>query len=322
MRPRANGQRGLSLVELMIALTLGMLISMGAGALLAAANRSYATQAEAAELADGGRYALAALERAVRQSAFVNPDDSEAAAPSADTDSAAIGGLDGRSLGKLTADISEPLPDVANGSDVLALRFDGAGSTPDGDGSVLNCAGFGVGVGQGDARGWSIFYVGRGADGETELRCKYRGRQSWAADAIVRGVDTFQVLYGLDTDTPPDGVANQYVNASVLNALDAALALEGDTPAARQRDLNRRTHWKRVASVKLAILLHATNDTRHDEAARVFDLFGAQYSASSGGADHGVQFNELAMPPAQRGRTRQVFSGTIALRNRQNEVMP
>ena len=49
-------------------------------------------------------------------------------------------------------------------------------------------------------RGWSIFYVAANGDGEAELRCKYRGASGWGADAIVRGVDSFQVLYGVDTD--------------------------------------------------------------------------------------------------------------------------
>ncbi|WP_257572310.1 PilW family protein, partial [Janthinobacterium sp. UMAB-60] len=249
--------RGVSLVELLVALSLGALLMLAASSVLLAASGSYGDQSASARLDDNGRYALDTIVRAVRQTAYVNWDRSAAPVAHAAHDSANIAGLDAHSLGKNSEGISGALPGALHGSDVLALRYYGAGKEEGGDGSVLNCAGFGVGAAQTEAqRGWSIFYVAQGADGEGELRCKYRGVNGWGADAVIRGVDGFQVLYGLDTDTPPDGVANRYVNASALDAYDAALVLVGADAAARQRDLHSRTHWKRVAGVRVALLLH------------------------------------------------------------------
>jgi type IV pilus assembly protein PilW len=253
-----NPQRGAGLAELMVALAVGMLAMLLAAGLLVTASAAYSAQIESSAVDDGGRYAIEIMTRAARQAAFVNWERDEAGFDLAGAP-ASIGGLDQRAVSRAGDGIANPLADAVNGSDVLALRFAGSGPAPDGDGSVISCAGFGVSA---HDEGWSIFYVARNADGEAELRCKYRGKTSWSADAVIGGVDTFQVLYGLDTDQPADGVANQYVSASVLNALDAALVLAGADQDGRERERRRRTHWKRVASIRVALLVHGARRRR------------------------------------------------------------
>ncbi|MET3133821.1 type IV pilus assembly protein PilW [Oxalobacteraceae bacterium GrIS 1.11] len=312
---RFGRARGVTLAELMVSMTLGLLVALVGSALLLSASGSYLNQGEAARLGDGGRFALESIGRALRQSAFVNWDGAEALVGERPEDSANIGGLDARSVSRDSDGIATPLGDAVNGSDVLAVRYFGAGPGPNGDGSMSNCAGFGVGKAATEAeRGWSIFYVGRDASGEAELRCKYRSAAGWGADAIVRGVDTFQVLYGLDTDF--DGVANQYVNASTINAMDAGLVLSGTDAAARERERNRKTYWKRVVSVKLALLLHGERGSSPDSLPAQFDLFGKPYTDAYGGSDPGVLIDERSLPAAMRGRVRHAVVTTIALRNR------
>jgi len=317
--------QGMTLVELLLALALGAMLILGATGMLLAVSASHAAQASHARIDDSGRYAMDAIARALRQSAYVNyvnyVSGDAGAVPllPAAHDSASLAGLDAHSLSRNSEGISNPLPDAMQGSDVLAVRFQGAGPADGGDGSVLNCAGFGVGAPASEGeRGWSIFYVAIASDGEAELRCKYRGASSWGADALIRGVDSFQVLYGLDTDTPPDGVANQYVNATALAARDAALGLAGESEPERQRDLQRRTHWKRVTSVRLALLLHGEND-QGGKAGQTgppqFDLFGAPYSETDGAADVGTRITVASLPPAQQGRVRKLVQTTVTLRN-------
>ncbi|MBH1984447.1 MAG: PilW family protein [Burkholderiales bacterium] len=319
MHARLRQHRGMSLLELLVALSLGALLMLAASSVLLAASGSYGDQSASARLDDNGRYALDTIARAVRQTAYVNWDSSAAPVAHAAHDSANIAGLDAHSLGKNSEGISGALPGALHGSDVLALRYYGAGKEEGGDGSVLNCAGFGVGSAQTQAqRGWSIFYVAQGADGEGELRCKYRGANGWGADAIIRGVDGFQVLYGLDTDTPPDGVANRYLNASALDAYDAALVLVGADAAARQRDLHSRTHWKRVAGVRVALLLHGEAgqaDKMAELGPAQFDLFGKAYAEAHGAGDMGVRIARTALPIATRSRLRQLVQTSIMLRN-------
>jgi type IV pilus assembly protein PilW len=296
-------QAGLTLVEMMVAIAIGLGVVLAAGQLLNLANDAYAAQLESAALEDAGRYALELVGRAVRQAALADPTRMDLSSP-VDVLPARLSGLDARSLGEATADIASPLAAAANGSDVLAVRFPGAGAGPDGDGSVLDCAGFTVADGE---EGWSIFYVARNGEGEDELRCKYRGAGSWSADAVVAGVDSFQVLYGLDTDTPRDGVANRYVNAEAIRGLDAALA--GLPPQER----NRQTWWKRVVSVRVGLLLHGARPTRHDRATSEFQLFGAAHAASAAGDDAGTVVRENALPEALRRRERRLFSMTVAV---------
>jgi type IV pilus assembly protein PilW len=300
MRPRRVLERGLSLVELLAALAAGLGVLLAASVLLVGANNAHGAHADAVDVDDSGRFALALLGRAVRQGAFVDwerlgaaPMDPAAAAPMA--------GLDDRTLPGKSVAIAGALANAVHGSDVLAVRYPGAGAAPDGDGSVLNCAGFAVHEGE---EGWSIFYVARNAGGEAELRCKYRGASSWSSDALVKGVDSFQVLYGIDTDTPRDGVPNRYVNASAVAALDAGLGLAGAA------DLNRHTWWKRVASVRVALLLHGERPSPAAVQPAAYALFGTGYGA---GPDPGTWLSAAELDGGARAPSRRLFSAVFAV---------
>ncbi len=295
--------RGMTIPELLIALTIGALVTLAAGSLLGIANASYAAQLDAAAVDDGGRYALDLVARAVRQAGL---RDWEAIDPAAGIDPfqpPRVRGLDARSIAKTGYGIDDPLPDAVNGSDVLALRYHGAGPAPDGDGSAVNCAGFPVHALE---DGWSIFYVAKNTQGEAELRCKYRGTSAWGADAVVAGVDTFQVLYAVDTDTPADGVANVYLNADGVTALDAAYP---PGPA-----LQEHTHWKRVLAVRVALVLHGARPSHLARETQVYDLFGPPYSVARGSVDAGTRLPEDALAPDLRLRERRQFAATVRLR--------
>lgn len=300
---------------MLVSMAIGVLVTLVASALLVNASGNYVHHTESARLNDSGRYALAIIAQAVRQAAFVNWDDAAAPPAARPEASANIGGLDAASVSRGSDGIEDPLPGSVNGSDVLALRFSGSGAG-DADGSVLNCAGFGIAAARTEQqRGWSIFYVAAGSDGEAELRCKYKGERSWGSDAIVRGVDSFQVLYGLDTDTPADGIPNRYLNARAIAALDAGLLLDGATAAAKAQDLNRKTWWKRVAIVKVALLLHGDPHSRMAGQPARYDLHGSAYADAMGDGDAGVRIEERLLSTEQRQRVRRVFETSISLRN-------
>jgi type IV pilus assembly protein PilW len=220
------------------------------------------------------------------------------ASAAADAAPARLAGLDARTLSRTAPGIEDPLPAAINGSDVLAVRFPGAA------GGAVDCAGFPAAAGE---EGWSIFYVARNGEGEAELRCKYRGDAHWSADALVTGVDGFQVLYGVDTDDPPDGVANRYLNASAVDALDAALAGLGEA------EFNRRTHWKRVVGVRVGLLLHGSRPTRAAPGSMRYDLLGAAYADAAGEDDPGSSLDEARMTSDLRRRERRLFTFTVAL---------
>ncbi len=303
-------QFGMTITELLVAVAIGTLVTLTAVTVMVSANASYVAHTEAANLDDAGRFALATIERAARQTGFADWERAQEGGGLDAEGPPPIMGLDAASLSSDKAGIGDPRPAAVNGSDVLALRFAGSGVGA-GDGSAITCAGFTVGAGQ---EGWSIFYVGASARGEPELRCKYRGSNGWSAEAVVGGVDAFQVLYGLDTDAVADGQANRYATASEIKGLDGALALDGETEAARSRDYLRKTHWKRVASLKVALVLHGRQRSKSVAAAQVMHLFGAAYSDAAAG-DTGVRIDPTQMTRALRERERRTFASTILLRN-------
>lgn len=304
-------QRGLTIMELLVALSIGAFIVTLAVSLMLSSNAGFVAQAEAASVDDAGRFALAAIERAAHQTAFVDWERDDAGAANDPAGPPHIRGLDAASLSGAGAALDQPRPAAVNGSDILALRFAGSGAGK-GDGSTTTCAGFSVGAGQ---HGWSIFYVGTNAAGDPELRCKYKGANNWTAEAVIRGVDSFQVLYGVDTDATPDGMANRYLSATDINVMDAALKLEGETERERARDQMRQSWWKRVASLKVGLVLHGASHSRDMSARSVFELFGAAYTSAAGRADPGTRLVRGDLHESVRHRERRAFSGTIMLRN-------
>lgn len=308
---------GFTIVELMVSMTVGLLIALAATALLLSSKNAYTAQDEYAEIQETGRYAIESLTRAIHQAGYENRDEEDAPIVNASSISPNISGLDARSLKSALPALDSPVSPAVNGSDVLAVRFFGVGSGLNGDGTILNCAGFGIAAASAksaeDGRGWSIFYVANDSTGEPELRCKYKGKNSWSSEAIARGVESFQVLYGIDIDN--DGLPNQFIRATDVIALDDALVLKATTKAARILERNERSYWRKVVAIRIGILLRGRQTSRADELTRTHDLLGQSYSDAYAVADAGVRINEGALPIKTRNRMRKVFATTIRLRN-------
>jgi len=312
-------QGGFGLVEAMAAVVIGLLLALAGSALLLGANASYLNTGANTRIDDGGRFALALIGAAVRQAGHDPQAGLAAVAASAPATAPAtvpalpgIAGLDAASLKATSPGMQGALAASVNGSDVLSTHFRG-----NSDGATINCAGFDE-IGE---HGWSIFYVAEGGDGEAELRCKYKGEKNWASDAVVRGVDSFQVLYGLDTDTPADGVADQYVTANVVNALDTedeaakpgwpglgkaeATAATAAAGAADATGGGGESHWRRVVAVRVALLLHGEFGSRPPgDPLRRYELLDGEF------------IDEATLPPPLQRRARRVFIATFAVRNR------
>lgn len=296
--PFRRRQSGMSLIELMIAMALGMGVALASLALLQAAAASYVAVNDNALVQDTGRYALDILAHAIRQANYI-PYDSPAfmASPAFDLTqlSPGVEGIDNSRLSSHTAGLLAPRANTDNhGSDVLALRYFGSGD--EADGSILNCAGFAVAAPVSPAmvataasaeaeRHWSIFYVAADSTGEPELRCKYRTKNDgWHSTAIARGVEAFQVLYGIG-DTA-GGPVTQYRNAARMSA----------------------SAWRQVVAVRIAVLVRGTQRSSDGAADQVYHLFGPGYRDS---LDPGVTISASRLPD----RIRKQFQITVQLRN-------
>ena len=300
-RAVAMGQVGIGVLELLVAISLGIVLTMAAAALFISCRTTFVIHDDSIRLHDNARVAIDVIGHALAQASF---DDS--ADPVLDS-ALAIQGVDNRSLKSTSAAMQNPVTRAINGSDVLALHFAGAGDGSNGNGTVTNCAGFSVGrFTQSDSavdRGWSIFYVAKDHTGEPELYCKYRGQHAWATAAIARGVESFQVLYGVAENQ--NSLPTRFMNASQIDQLDSALSLTGSTLEERTAEKNRQSNWKKITQVKIALLMRGAAPIRVDLPVRSWALFGDEYRA--GAADPGVEFYEDAVPLGVRNRLRKLF---------------
>lgn len=288
-------QQGLTLIELMIAMALGMGVVLAAVALMQAARSTYLSVADSAQVQENGRYALDLIARTVRQANYVPQDNPAFLRDDLSGLEPGVFGIDNARVSEHSTGLSSPSANRdAHGSDLLAIRFFGSGPRNQPDNDMLNCAGFAVPGPNGatslsdleEVRGQSIFYVAPDSTGEPELRCKYFTRDGgWSAAAIVRGVESFQVLYGVRST----GSELDYVNATRIG-----------------------TRWRDVAAVRIALLARGERNSRDGGAAVVHRLFGAGYQD---GGDAGAMIDETRLAPAVRQRIRKVFQTTIWLRN-------
>jgi type IV pilus assembly protein PilW len=286
-------QGGLAVVEVLVAMALSLLIVLAAASLLHASNGDFLHNGANTRIDDSGRFALAIIGQALRQAGYPGePGEAGAAGLIGPLSPLPVEGRDAAGVAGNANGLGVALPAV-NGSDALAIRYAPgavAAASPAGS-AMLNCAGFPASAGE---WAWSIFYVAEASDGVAELRCKYKGPHGWGDDAVIRGVDAFQVLYGVDTDTPRDNIPNVYLSASAIDAIDAGL------PAAEQA---MRATWRRVTSVRVALLLHGERGSRIGGQLGSYELLP------------GERLDEARLPPAMQRRARRLFTATVALRN-------
>lgn len=292
-------QAGLTLIELMIAITLGIAIVGVAISLLLSAKSTYTLEDDNARLLDTGRFVIENVTRAVRQSAFQNLQNGDALPlVGQDTTTSSILDYDSRAGG--------PIPGRLPNTDVLGLRFFGSSTMVGGvlmaDKTVFDCAGNPIPAVQSAAsietdRGSSVYFVKDVPGGEPELHCGFYQNNKFTSLPIAAGVEAFRVLYGIDTDG--DAVPNRFVDAKTLNALDAGRN-------------TTNTLWKKIVSVKVSLLLRGGRMVRADAATNTYRLFGSDFPASS--ADGSI-VDEGALPAATRYRSRKVFATAIQLRN-------
>jgi type IV pilus assembly protein PilW len=312
--PSPRRQGGLTLVELMVALVIGLVVAAAAVAALLVARNGFTTVDATAQLRENARFAADLIQRMAVQAGFEDvAQRGFSVVPPADKPPA-IQGFDNSILNAANPDASTNgsrssgcggFSDTScvNGSDVLMIRFWGTSPGADptvADGSMINCAG--VGEPEGTDRATSIFHVVRSASGEPTLACTYRDAGVWTTMPLVPGVESLQVLYGVDNVVPgvapsgaTDSVPDRYLRASQL-------VVAGDAAATL-------ANWRRVRSLRIGLLFREPTGTAQDRAATAvtYNVLGDGFSVS------GDTLSQLAVPAD--GRLRQAMVFNIHLRN-------
>jgi type IV pilus assembly protein PilW len=244
---------------------------------------------------DTARYALDNLSRSIKHAGYHDLDEHHAPRMHINDLPPTIMGLDAQSLKATQKGIDAPIPSTRHQSDVLALRLFGSG-IPEADDAVVNCAGFSVPAPTSsktaeNERNWSIYYVADDVDGEPTLYCKYLGNNSFSASAIARGVESFQVLYGIHTAP----TTMQFLSATDITALDASI---------KKEELPQKTHWKKISAIKVAMLVRGERNSAIEETAVPSDLFN--------------ETNQDVSDTDDKKRQRKILRATVQLRNPPN----
>ena len=243
--------RGFSIVELMVALLLGSLVSLAAVQLFMLNRQTESLQAGLASVQDQGRFIFDSLSRDLMQTGHSTLSSIE---PFAFTGHGGQVGSDG------------PLYDV------LVLNVDNG----------LDC------LGNGSFTGIKKYWVD--TTKRNGLFCSEYEEAAgvWSAantnsESLIENVEAFQVLYGLDLDSPGSpgyGEANVYVTAALANAA------------------------RRIVSVRFGVLLSSDHTVGGEAgvAPASIDVLDQTITKNSG-----VNLDD--------GRLFRVFASTVALRN-------
>lgn len=176
-------QRGLSVVELMIALLIGAFMLAGIASVYISNKSSYVAREAVSALQENGRTALGQLRAGIEQAGFPAIDEGQLPLV-----------LTGATASADNAPVA--------GSDRITVAFRASTGGTNLGSSLTDCLGNDTSVVINNT-----FFVRDG-----QLVCN--ATSAAGDDVIAAGVDNLQILYGLDTDN--DNIVNRYVRATDL----------------------------------------------------------------------------------------------------------
>lgn len=273
-----KNQKGLSLIELMIALLLGSLLTLAAVQLFLVNRQTQNLQIGIADVQDNGRFAFDVLSRSLMSA----------------------GDGDGEPI----------VPFILNGN-----RFNSStpGNAEIGDGVKYDQIAFELISGRdcigNELTGYKRFHVLDDDDGKRLVCTSYEYSEEendegemeggWQADesgSLIDNIEAFQVLYGLDFDRAGDvgyDIADLYSNATQTKALSA------DINAGRVR----------IVSVRFSVLVASDDPVtlQSDYSIDSIAVLDRAYVQGDGSEDSGINFDDR--------RLYRTYGSTVAVRN-------
>jgi len=300
-------QQGLTLIELLVAVVLMLLISIATIAIFNVSSSSYRTVDANQELQDNARFVMEIIGQAARSAGYqdrtgptsVGSVLTDKVFGPTTVDTWRVQGANNANIGGGTSSLSFGSSNGVNKSDALVIRFFGASSTTnptEADGSMIDCSGRSIPYPSGSLDvGVSAFYI-KVLNGEPELYCKSwnPATGNFSDTQIIRGVETFQVMYGLDTDN--DDVPNRWISAtSTWDPLPPA------TP-----------NWNNVVAVRVGMVLRGSSGSSQGQSATASEnvLYPLGKTFTDNSTEDGLKF----FPPND-GRLRRTFVATFMFQN-------
>ena len=326
-RHKNSFQRGFTLIELLVALVISTVIALAAVSALTVSRQGFSTVDAASQLRDSARFATDLIQRLGVQTGY---RDVEYAARPRDQANIKVDTNPAPNL--IGADNATPSPtDPQNifiaraaglglGSDILIMRHQASETFKDSgvaDQSMIDCAGnTNASVPSGpDERMTSIIHVAI-SQGEPSLMCTTVNATGTIAMAqpIIRGVENFQVLYGVDAVVPNTAPAVGTADSIPDRYLRADQMMVAGNPVATN------DNWKRVRSIRVGMVLRGPIGSAQGSIAKTYyplgqgkdSSGGAVGSAFSAAADVGTEYT-----PTADTRLRQVVTFSVHFRNAQ-----
>lgn len=292
-----NRCAGFTLVELLVGMAVSMIFAVGIIELFSNNTATFKIQNALAQMQEDGAFFSETLNRELRRSGYkinswnttLNVNQLFEAETGA---SSLVSGSNKPNIAQFAA--GEYIKGAGdNGGaldktpDSVMLRYQ-VDDQSDLDGTLCG-SGFNY-TPDGDGLG-NVLFIGLYVDANGVLQCAAKFRADFDGDgnstndayvelaqpvALVSNVENLRILYGLDTDNDSQNTANRYVNAAQV------------------------TNWTQVASIRLSLVL------RSDEA----------YIALGNADKYMLNGQEITATTAGQGRLYQVFSTTVALRNK------
>lgn len=264
-----HAQVGFSLVELMVALTIGIFLLGAVGIIYVNTTTTSRSSTLESQMNEDASLALELLQQQVRLAGFSSVDNTGARL----FPGQAMSGCDGGFANNSAAFTALACNAAGAGPDAFSVRYEASvlNSQPTAGGAPGNCAHEGVANWDATAEGAASnnialadnrYYIANDADGTPTLFCQGRiGAAFGNATALIPNIEDMQVLYAL-TALPAnasDPVHHQvagYANANVASSATAAApaypALSGlVVPATLPAGTN---NWSRVAAMRICLV--------------------------------------------------------------------
>lgn len=310
---RRAPQRGVTLVELMVAMAVGLLVILAASIAFLAGKKLFNTDADVQAMQDSLRFARYVVQSVVRQAGYADyaPDrlsDGVAVIASnatllgsgAGTDDLNVVGASNTTVERDDGSVGTNDSDAVAQNDSLLVRYFGRSKAGDDteDGTIIDCLG---NAQKGPSstptaadRVWSFFYVAVGTDGVPALYCKYRtAKGNFTAEQLARGVEKFKVVYGYDADG--DSVPEAWIDAKSIDL------------KAKASGSQVNVEWRKVVAVQVGIVVRS--DRANGDLKKVKEQSYMLYPL-------GLEFKDtVSFEPPDDGRFRSVATFTLMLRN-------
>ncbi|HED34906.1 MAG TPA: prepilin-type N-terminal cleavage/methylation domain-containing protein [Gammaproteobacteria bacterium] len=213
-------QKGFTMVELLVAMAIGLFLISGVFQLFIANKQSSRIQDNLSHVQENGRFAISEIGRVLRMTGI----KSDPVDTTTFVTSAAISGVDNGGLG----------------ADEIFVSFQGAVGTATA-GGVVDCLGTKFLAALPATTITNRFYLANDANGVSSLFCVETTAAVLDPQPLVENVVDMQITYGVDTNN--SGTANYYVDATTVTTGTAGVP-----------------DWTKVVSVNLNLLVASGED--------------------------------------------------------------